>query len=518
MRKLAWVVVCVLLLGFFPTPKAQAAIVNSKKMYTYEQLTKDVQLLAKKYPSLITVRSIGKTPYGRTIWAVKLGKGDATLLINAAHHAREWPTTNLTMEMIEQYAEAYTKNTNISGYSAKKVLDQTSIWFVPMVNPDGVTLQQKGVKAFPQKVRKSLISMNGGSTNFKRWKANAQGIDLNRQYPGGWYKGSIKHRWYMNYSGSRPLEAPEAKAMYNFTKWVNPEVEVSYHSSGHILYWGYKQTGSQYKRDLSLAKTLHGITGYSIVPHTRNQKGSGYTDWFTYSFKRPGFTLEISRIVNNSNPPLSIMGDEWNRNKKVGLYLASLSDTYWEKRLTHVNKVITTFTNKKVYTRPEKEQSTKLSLPAGTYQVNATKGSWYRISDLTLGTIWIDGEHVFNGSSQNIDENVLINNDTVVRDEPKDGAPSTAIKVQVVHAVKTFGSYIGIEMNGGIKWISSKEVTRRFNPVSTETSLLLEQDTDIYPYPTSNAEKLGTIQAGTSIIATAEWNGWLQTESGWIKQ
>ncbi|MGE8205865.1 M14 family zinc carboxypeptidase [Heyndrickxia sp. NPDC080065] len=521
MKKLTWMTICILLIALFPLQQTNAAVLNPNKMNTYEQLSKDVKLLSQKYPSIISVRSIGKTPYGRTIWAVKLGKGDATLLINAAHHAREWPTTNLTMKMIEQYANAYMKNTNISGYSVRNVLNQTSIWFVPMVNPDGVTLQQKGVNAFPQKVRKSLIAMNDGSTNFKRWKANAQGIDLNRQYPGGWYKSSIKHSWYMNYSGTRPLQAPEAKAMYDFTMWVNPETEVSYHSSGHILYWGYKQTGSQYKRDLSIANKLHNITGYKIVKPTPNQKGGGFTDWFTYTLKKPGFTPEISSIVNNSNPPLSIMGDEWNRNKKVGLYLASLSSSYWEKRLTQVKKVITTFSEKRIYNRPEKEQATNQTLPAGTYQVNATKSGWYRISNPKLGPIWIDGKHVLNGAPKNIDETVLINQDTTVKDEPTTNSHATAIGVQVIKAVQTWGSYIGIRTQSGLKWISSKNVTRNYNPTSTQITLTVDENVDTYSYPTTRAEKVGSIQAGTTVKSIAIWNGWIQIKTGhttgWIK-
>lgn len=59
------------------------------------------------------------------------------------------------------------------------------MWFVPMVNPDGVTLQQEELKAFPISLHASLLEMNEGSKNFKRWKANAKGIDLNRQYKAG---------------------------------------------------------------------------------------------------------------------------------------------------------------------------------------------------------------------------------------------------------------------------------------------------------------------------------------------
>ena len=143
----------VLFITFIPLQKASAAsIVNAATTYTYDRMTRDIQTLAKTYPNVIQYRSIGKTKYGRDIWAVGLGSGSATIFINGSHHAREWMTTTLNMTMIEQYAAAYTANRKYEGYNARAILDKTTIWFVPMVNPDGVTLQQLGLSAFPASV------------------------------------------------------------------------------------------------------------------------------------------------------------------------------------------------------------------------------------------------------------------------------------------------------------------------------------------------------------------------------
>lgn len=67
-----------------------------------------------------------------------------------------------------------------------------------MVNPNGVTLQQRGLNAFPKKDHANLIRMNAGSKNFKRWKANAKGVDLNRNFSVDWgtVKGSVSKPYY----------------------------------------------------------------------------------------------------------------------------------------------------------------------------------------------------------------------------------------------------------------------------------------------------------------------------------
>lgn len=107
-------------------------------------MVRDISELEKAYPNLISKRIIGQSVDGRNIYAVKLGKGKTEIMINGSHHAREYITTNLLMEMIDVYAYAYSKNLRVNGYPVRSILNNASIWFVPMVNPDGVTLVQKG--------------------------------------------------------------------------------------------------------------------------------------------------------------------------------------------------------------------------------------------------------------------------------------------------------------------------------------------------------------------------------------
>lgn len=322
-------------LSFGELTEAKSQIVNPNQTYTYTEMVRDIKILQKKYPDLIKIKIIGKSEYGRNIYAFSVGKGEATVFINGSHHAREWLTTNLNMYMADQYAYAYTHKQKINGYDAYKILNATTIWFVPMVNPDGVTLQQSGLSAFPQKVHKALIKMNGGSKNFKRWKANGKGVDLNRQYDANWkyIKGPTSPS-YKNYKGKAPNSAAETKALLKFVDQINPEMAVSYHSAGKILYWKYKQTGDRYKRDLVYAKKIGSMTGYSLM-YPSNKPGTGgggFTDWFVDAKKRPGFTPEIARYTGETNPPISEFSKTWSENKAIGLYVAQEGGKLFDKR------------------------------------------------------------------------------------------------------------------------------------------------------------------------------------------
>lgn len=313
--------------GAFPIT-VKADIVDGEQLYTYEKLTKDVSKLSEKYPNLITYKSLTTTPYGRKVWAIKLGNGDTTVFFNGAHHAREWMTSSLLMKMIETYADAYTKNQLVGDFHPR-ILDDVSIWFVPMVNPDGVTLQQFGLFAFPAYAHPSLAKMNEGSIDFTRWKANLKGIDLNRQYPANWerLKGVSNKPSYQFFKGTKPLEAEEVKALAHFTHEIQPEIAISYHSSGNVLFWGYHLWGlthtTEFTKDYyTIAQKVEELTKYKLEQPESHQQGGGYTDWFVQEFEKPALTIEIGELIEDSSLPLASFPSIWERNKGVGLFMA----------------------------------------------------------------------------------------------------------------------------------------------------------------------------------------------------
>ncbi len=309
------------------TTNANDNVVNPIQTYTYNEMVRDIKELAKKHPDLIKYKVIGKSEYGRDIYAVSLGTGRSTVFINGSHHAREWLTTNLNMYMIDQYAQAYKANRSIDGYKVKPILNNTTMWFVPMVNPDGVTLQQSGLSAFPQSAHAGLIKMNEGSRDFTRWKANAKGVDLNRQYDADWanIKNNRSEPSWANHKGKAPHTASEVKAIVNFTKAIDPEIAVPYHSAGKVIFWNFHQSGSRYDRDHNIAKIIGGMTGYRLIYPGPNPSGGGMTDWFISKYKRPGFTMEIGNYPGNRHLPISEFNPTWQENKAVPLYAAQES-------------------------------------------------------------------------------------------------------------------------------------------------------------------------------------------------
>lgn len=319
MRKLLCILI-LLSLQFEYVGKAK--IVETNRPYSYEILKKDIAEINNKYKE-VKVKKIGKTHFGRTIYGIKLGSGKHNIVLIGAHHGREWITSMLLMKKLEGYTKAYHNQTDFESISTE-IFNDVSIWFIPMLNPDGVTIQQNKLQKFPHYHQKQLLSMNDGLDNFERWKANGLGVDLNRQYPAGWKK--IKNQpdspFYQFYKGKTPLEAKEVKVLTKFINEINPIIAVAYHSAGEEVFWNY-HNGKNLRRDKRIAKKISKLTGYDLGKPPKHATGGGFTDWFITKYHRPAMTIEVSPLVGETSPPLAIFDTEWEKNKYVGLTLAA---------------------------------------------------------------------------------------------------------------------------------------------------------------------------------------------------
>ncbi|MGM7719232.1 M14 family zinc carboxypeptidase [Metabacillus sp. Hm71] len=305
-------------------------VIEAAEPYTYESMKNELTDLAETYQ--LELKTIGHSEFGRELLAVKVGKGERSILISGSHHGREWLTTHIIMNMMKEYASAYDQKQLLYG-NCLKILDHISIWFVPMVNPDGVTIQQEGIKGFPFLLQDVYMDMNKGRKGFSRWKANGLGVDLNRQYPAGWenIEGSQEYASYSRYKGKKPLEAKEAKALVSFTEQIQPLIAASYHTSGQMIYWYYFNELEHLFRDYQIIEQVAHATGYEIDYPPANAVGGGFTDWFIQRYKRPALTIEVSPPYYETSPPLSVLPEEWERNKEVGLILAKYAESEFLK-------------------------------------------------------------------------------------------------------------------------------------------------------------------------------------------
>lgn len=265
-------------------------IVLCREDYGPERLAEDVRELASRH-SFVSAGSIGRSALNKPIHEIGIGAGPFRWHFNGACHANEWITTLLLMRFAEDFAVACGSGGLIGGKSARELYDRCSLRIVPMVNPDGVELVQGGLTP-DHPYYDELLEWNKGARDFRDWKANARGVDLNDQFPAYWdeerKRRGVAGPGPRDYVGAGPLVEPEAQALAEWTVRLDFHAVIALHTQGEEIYWNYRDL--EPPESAGWARRLALASGYRDV--YLEGSDAGYKDWFIAKFRRPGFTVE----------------------------------------------------------------------------------------------------------------------------------------------------------------------------------------------------------------------------------
>lgn len=218
-----------------------------------------------------TVEYVGSTELGYAIPLVKVGVGKPSALIIAGVHAREYVTVDLCLRMVS---------------SAPKGL---CFHYLPILNIDGTLLVKEGLKIVqsPQK-REFLRKINGGD-DFRNWKANARGVDINTNFDADWGEGqyNLTHPAPANFIGLTAGSEAETRCVTALLKKYDYPLIACYHSLGEEIYWGYEANYRHYEEAKAVAADL----GYKLK-RSENSCG-GIKDYYALNYDGLGLTIEV---------------------------------------------------------------------------------------------------------------------------------------------------------------------------------------------------------------------------------
>ena len=276
---------------------------------TYDAYVSMMNGFASDYPGLCQIINVGTTANGRAILVAKISDNVATeekepeVLLTSTMHGDETTGWMLMLRLIDTLLSQYGTDPRLTN-----IVNSMELYIGPNTNPDG-----------------TYYGGNNTVSNARRYNAN--GVDLNRNYP--------------NYDGSLNQGAiqPETQALMDFANAHSFVFGINYHGGAEVVNypWDYTYTlhpddawfissslvyasnaqangPSGYFTGISSNGVTNGADWYSIA--------GGRQDWMNYTRNGREVTIECS---NTKMPAASTMPNYWNYNYEAMLSYLELA-------------------------------------------------------------------------------------------------------------------------------------------------------------------------------------------------
>jgi murein tripeptide amidase MpaA len=278
--------------------KQKAGMVSSSSangaFHSYSEVEEGLRAMAQEYSPIASLHDLGETLEGRTIWGLKISdnveleENEVKVLFIGCHHAREWISVEVPYMLAEYLLREYRENSQV-----RRLVNQSEIWIVPLLNPDGLEYSIHTFRWW----RKNRRDNNDGTF----------GVDPNRNYSYMWGfddEGSSPQTWAQSYRGPYAFSEPETEAMRQLLQQREYKAAISYHNySQLVLYpWSYCYVRAPHYNILDylatrMSQLMEASRGYYYDPG----QGSGlyttngdFADWAYGIHGSLAFTIELS--------------------------------------------------------------------------------------------------------------------------------------------------------------------------------------------------------------------------------
>ena len=245
--------------------------------WSYEKLLSHLTKLKENYPNQVELSNCGQTSRGLNIPCIRIGHGKCTMgMVGAIHAGESGP--ELIIPVLEKLLKLN-----------PEVLKNTQIIAIPSLNID------------------SREAIANGTPWYIR--TNANGVDLNRNFPAQW--NTIEYGYGLDssefgsvtYRGTAPLSANETKAVVSVFENERPQVVFGYHALASIS--GLPALASKFgeKMEPYASRCQFIIENFSKAFYPEPEftgkilKFSGtsgsLTTWFFEKYKIPAFDFEM---------------------------------------------------------------------------------------------------------------------------------------------------------------------------------------------------------------------------------
>lgn len=365
--------------------KENTSTTNGYEYYTYPKMTSLLHNLSENHSDIMTLSSLGKTYEGRDIWMVKLSDNPSVdedepgVLLMGAHHGNEKPSYEVLIYFINYVLERYSMEETdddgdgqinediIDGFDndndgkidedpseerVRNAVDNTQIYIIPMVNPDGVSYNWR-------KNREPNYGADGTNDEITSY-----GVDLNRNYgymwnivylfPNNYFLEYITNEETWVYRGEEPFSEKETQAVKSFVETHDVSISLSYHDYGEFMLFPWMHTSRRTPHETlfrSIGENMSKINKYDLriygqygereylIPRYQGTPGSS-ENWLYGEHEILSFTMELCKHRPERYEPY-VLDACW-KHVGVNLYVCERAQLVEEEKL-EVEKEINPF-------------------------------------------------------------------------------------------------------------------------------------------------------------------------------
>lgn len=281
----------------YPTP-SNFSLGSMGGYLTYQEMLDNLDAMRAQYPTLISERadigtfltngtpdnSVSPSIGGNTIQWVRISdnpdvdENESEILYDAIHHAREPASLSQLIYYMWYLLENYNSDPDI-----KQIVDNTELYFVPVLNPDGYLYNQvtnPNGSGFWRKNRFNATGSNGGVDNNRNYDHYPDGTSATATWNG---PGSSNNVNSETYHGTSAFSEIENQAMKWFTEQHNFVIALNNHTFGELLYFPYSYADNTPTPDedifIAIGAELTSQNGYTPL---RDAPFAGDSDDFMY--------------------------------------------------------------------------------------------------------------------------------------------------------------------------------------------------------------------------------------------
>jgi hypothetical protein len=274
----------------------------------------EMKTLAMQYPSLVRPITLNhKSVLGRDVNGIEISTnaqntadGKPIFLIMGVHHAREWPSSESTIEFAYDLLRNYGSNARTTD-----LVQKTRTIVVPVVNPDGFNISREAptlgdFSLFDYEMKRKNCSIS--ETTPQKYSSRTcennnagrlRGTDPNRNYGGLWGGSGASLTWFDDtFRGDAPFSEPEIQNVRELISARQVTNLITNHTYSNLVLrppgvasFGFPLEEPEYK---ALGASLAAHNGYSNIPGFGLYDTTGATeDWSFWSTGGWGFTFEI---------------------------------------------------------------------------------------------------------------------------------------------------------------------------------------------------------------------------------